>query len=77
MEPQPSDLVVFEHDKELVLEAFKNGEFDAVEVVSEVAERHFFDFLKSQNLLEELAAKAYPLSVREKITNTRGLLCDT
>lgn len=59
MEPQPSDLVVFEHDKDLVLEAFHNGEFDAVEVVSEVAERHFFDFLKTQNLLQELAA-IYP-----------------
>lgn len=59
MEPQPSDLVVFEHDKDFVLEAFENGEFDAVEVVSEVAERHFFDFLKTQNLLQELAA-SYP-----------------
>lgn len=51
--------MVFEHDKDLVLEAFRNGEFDAVEVVSEVAERHFFDFLKTQNLLQELAA-SYP-----------------
>jgi hypothetical protein len=51
--------VVFEHDEEFVLEAFRNGEFDAVEVVSEVAERHFFDFLKTQNLLQELAA-SYP-----------------
>ena len=51
IEPQPSDLVVFEHDKEVVLEAFRRGEFDAVEVVNEVAERNFFHFLGSQKLL--------------------------
>jgi hypothetical protein len=42
-----------------VLEAFRAGQFDAVEVVSEVAERNFFAFLRSQRLLQELAA-SYP-----------------
>lgn len=42
-----------------MLEAFRAGQFDAVEVVSEVAERNFFAFLRSQRLLQELAA-SYP-----------------
>jgi len=59
VEPRPSDLILFEHDKEFVLEAFCRGEFDSVEVVSEVAERDFFAFLRTQKLLQELAA-SYP-----------------
>jgi hypothetical protein len=59
LEAQPSDLVLFAHDKEFVLEAFRRGEFDAVEVVSEVAEREFFRFLGAHRLLQDLAA-SYP-----------------
>ena len=32
------DIVVFEHDQEYVLEAFRRGDFDFVDGVSEVAE---------------------------------------
>jgi len=59
VEPRPSDLILYEHDKEFVLEAFRTGEFDAVEVVSEVVERDFFHFLRTKKILQELAA-SYP-----------------
>jgi hypothetical protein len=55
----PSGPVLYEHNKELVLEAFRGGEFDAVEVVSEVVERDLFAFLRGQRLLHELA-ESYP-----------------
>lgn len=67
MEPRPSDLVVFEHDKEFVLEAFRSGEFDSLEVVSEVVERDFFQFLRSQKILQALA-QSYPTPrVKEEV----------
>lgn len=61
MEERPAALVLYEYDKESVLEAFRRGEFDAVEVVSEVAEREFFRFLglDEGSILQELAA-SYP-----------------
>src|SRR2546428_338648 len=66
-ELKPSDLIVFEHDKEFVLEAFRRGEFDAVEVVSEIAERNFFHFLGSEKLLQDLA-ESYPTPrVKEEV----------
>jgi hypothetical protein len=64
MEPQPSDLTVYEYEPEYVVDAFCEGEFDSVEVVSEVAERDFFRFLGTQRILHELA-ESYP-SPRKK-----------
>lgn len=67
LEPKPLGLVVFEHDKEFVLEAFRSGKFDALEVVSEVVERDFFEFLRSQKILQELA-EGYPTPrVKEEV----------
>lgn len=67
MEPRPSDLIVYEHNKEYVLEAFRAGEFDAVEVVSEVADRRFFQFLGSQKILQDLAASYPTPRVKEEV----------
>lgn len=50
-----------------MLEAFRSGEFDAVEVVSEVAERNFFAFLRAQRLLQELAATYPTPRVKEEV----------
>ncbi len=67
MTPSPSGPALFEYDKERVLEAFRSGKFDAVEVVSEVLERDLFSFLRSQRLLSELA-KSYPTPrVKEEV----------
>ena len=49
------DLVIFEHNKPLVLEAFGNGEFDYVESASEVFETEFFRFIKAKTILNKLA----------------------
>jgi len=50
-----------------VLEAFREGEFDGVEVVSEIAERDFFQFLGAQRLLKELAASYPSPRVKEEV----------
>jgi hypothetical protein len=59
MTPSPSGPALFEYDKERVLDAFRAGKFDAVEVVSEIVERDLFSFLRNQRLLSELA-ESYP-----------------
>ena len=67
MTPSPSGPALFEHDKERVLEAFRSGKFDAVEVVSEVLERDLFSFLRSQRLLEELAGSYLTPWAKEEV----------
>lgn len=67
LEPKPSDLIVFAHDREFVLEAFRAGEFDAIEVVSEIADRNFFSFLRAGGILKDLA-ESYPTPrVKEEV----------
>jgi hypothetical protein len=58
------DLVIFEQNKPLVLEALGNGEFDYIESASEVFETEFFRFIKAKTILDKLA-KTYP-SPRKK-----------
>ena len=53
------DLVIFEQNKPLVLEALDNGEFDYVESASEVFETEFFRFIKAKKILNKLA-ETYP-----------------
>jgi hypothetical protein len=50
-----------------VLEAFRSGEFDAVEVVSEVADRNFFRFLGAERILQDLAASYPTPRVKEEV----------
>lgn len=52
-------MTVYEYGRQYVVDAFCRGEFDSVEVVSEVAERDFFRFLGTGGLLRDLAA-SYP-----------------
>jgi len=54
------DLVIFEENKPLVLEALGDGEFDYIEAASEVFEADFFRFIKARALLDQLA-ETYPM----------------
>lgn len=54
------DLVIFEENKPLVLEALGNGEFDYMEAASEVFEADFFRFIQGRTYLNELA-ESYPM----------------
>jgi hypothetical protein len=58
------DVVVFEHAQASVLNSFKNGEFDYVDGVSEVAETEFFRYIGAHRMRAEMAG-TYP-SPREK-----------
>ena len=53
------DLVIFEENKPLVLEALGKGEFDYIEAASEVFEADFFRFIKARAFLDDLAG-TYP-----------------
>jgi hypothetical protein len=53
------DLVVFENKKPFVIDEFREGRFDYVELASDVAETKFFQFLFSQQVVDKLAAH-YP-----------------
>ncbi len=53
------DLVVFENNKPYIIDEFREGRFDYIELASDVAETKFFQFLFSKQLVEKLA-KHYP-----------------
>jgi hypothetical protein len=53
------DLVVFENDKPYVIDEFREGRFDYLELASDVAETKFFQFLFGQGLVDQLA-RHYP-----------------
>jgi hypothetical protein len=54
------ELVIFEQNKPLVLEALGNGAFDYIEAASEVFEADFFRYIKARTLLDQLA-ETYPM----------------
>ena len=58
------DLVVFENNKPFVIDEFREGRFDYVELASDVAETKFFQFLFGQQIVEKLV-QSYP-SPRER-----------
>jgi hypothetical protein len=58
------DLVVFENSKPFVIDEFRQGRFDYVELASDVAETKFFQFLFNRQIVERLA-QHYP-SPRER-----------
>ena len=58
------DLVVFENNKPLVINEFREGRFDYVELASDVAETKFFQYLFGRQIVEKLA-QDYP-SPRER-----------
>ena len=53
------DLVVFENNKALVIDEFRAGRFDYVELASDVAETKFFQFLFGAGIVAKLA-KIFP-----------------
>ena len=53
------DLVVFENNKPWVIDEFREGRFDYVELASDVAETKFFEFLFGQQVVDRLVQR-YP-----------------
>lgn len=58
------DLVLFQFDQSFVLEAFRQGDFDFVDSVSELEETQFFRYIGAHKILPKLA-ETYP-SPRKK-----------
>jgi hypothetical protein len=58
------NLVVFENNKPFVIDEFREGRFDYVELASDVAETKFFQFLFGKHIVDKLA-EHYP-SPRER-----------
>ncbi len=59
------DLVIFEENKPLVLEALEDGELDYIDAASEVFETDFFEYINASPILSKLS-ETYP-SPREKV----------
>src|SRR5712672_1535292 len=53
------DLVVFENNKPFVIDEFREGRFDYLELASDVAETKFFQFLFGERIVHQLA-EHYP-----------------
>lgn len=53
------DFVIFENNKPFVIDEFREGRFDYVELASDVAETKFFQFLFGKHVVDKLA-KHYP-----------------
>ena len=53
------DLVVFENNQPWVIDEFREGRFDYVELASDVAETKFFQFLFGQQVVDRLV-QHYP-----------------
>lgn len=49
------DFVAFENNKPFVINEFREGRFDYIELASDVAETRFFQFLFGQHIVEQLA----------------------
>jgi hypothetical protein len=49
-------ILVYEQNRAYIIEQFHNGHFDYIDVVQEIAQRDFFRFAASTQLLEQLAA---------------------
>jgi hypothetical protein len=49
------DFIVFENNKPFVIDEFRQGRFDYVELASDVAETKFFQFLFGHQVVEQLA----------------------
>jgi DDE family transposase len=53
------NLIVFEHNKPFIINEFRAGRFDYVELASDVAETKFFHYLFGERILDQLA-EHYP-----------------
>jgi alkanesulfonate monooxygenase SsuD/methylene tetrahydromethanopterin reductase-like flavin-dependent oxidoreductase (luciferase family) len=49
------DFVIFENNKPFVIDEFREGRFDYIELASDVAEARFFEFLFGKHVVEQLA----------------------
>ena len=58
------DLHIVEHHPQRVLEAFRRGDFDQIEIVGQADEKEFFELCFKEKILEALA-KEFP-TVRKK-----------
>ena len=49
------DLSIIEHHPQRVLEAFRRGEFDQIEIIGQADEKEFFELCFQEKMLEALA----------------------
>jgi hypothetical protein len=61
------NLEIIEHHPQWVLEAFRRGEFDGLEVIGEADERDFFELAIKEKMLERLAQSMPTARVKEEV----------
>jgi hypothetical protein len=68
------DLVVFENNKPFIIDEFREGRFDYVELASDVAETKFFQFLFGKQIVDQLA-EHYPTPRERELVPRWMYLC--
>jgi len=61
------DLNIVEHHPQRVLEAFRRGEFDQIEIVGQADEKEFFELCFKEKILEALAKEFPTLRKKEEV----------
>lgn len=62
-----TDLEIIEHHQQRVLEAFRSGEFDQIEVIGEADEKEFFELCFREKILEALAGPMPTARKKEEV----------
>ena len=61
------DLEIIEHHQQQVLEAFRGGEFDQIEIIGEADEKEFFELCFQEKILWALAEQMPTARKKEEI----------
>lgn len=62
-----TDLEIIEHHQQRVLEAFRTGEFDQIEIIGEADEKEFFELCFREKILEALAGQMPTARKKEEV----------
>lgn len=62
-----SDLEIIEHHQQQVLEAFRGGEFDQIEIIGEADEKEFFELCFQEKILSALAEQMPTARKKEEV----------
>ena len=61
------NLEIIEHHQQWVLEAFRRGEFDQIEVIGEADEKEFFELCFKEKILAALAREMPTARKKEEV----------
>ena len=67
-------VVVFEQNQSFVINSFKSGDFDYVDITTEIQEREFFQFLLDKEIIQHLG-EIYPTPRKKEEVPAWAAVC--